>query len=196
MRNAKSWRTSLIIAVIVALASALLTGLHSTHSYTASTPHSLTPSTATSTSYAGATAPELATASCHMHGLLPDPICTPGSTNPAVTQATINQTICVPGYTKTIRPPASYTDQLKAQQMTEYDFTDSIHAHEEDHLISLELGGAPSDPKNLWPEPHASPNAKDMVEDTLHTAVCNNRLSLQAAQQRIATDWTTATQGL
>jgi hypothetical protein len=24
--------------------------------------------------------------------------------------------------------------------------------YEEDHLISLELGGAPRDPKNLWPQ--------------------------------------------
>lgn len=80
--------------------------------------------------------------------------------------------------------------------MQEYGFTDSIHAHEEDHLISLELGGSPTDPKNLWPEPHASPNAKDKVEDELHTAVCDGRVSLQDAQHRIATDWTTAINGL
>lgn len=80
--------------------------------------------------------------------------------------------------------------------MVDYGFTDSIRNHEEDHLISLELGGAPADPKNLWPEPHASPNAKDKVEDFLHTAVCSNKITLQEAQQRIATNWTTAKQGL
>lgn len=42
-------------------------------------------------------------------GDLPDPQLTPGVTNPDVTQATIDKTICVPGWTKTIRPPASYT---------------------------------------------------------------------------------------
>lgn len=78
--------------------------------------------------------------------------------------------------------------------MTAYGFTDSIHSHEEDHLISLELGGAPSDPANLWPEPHASPNPKDKVENFLHAAVCAGKISLADAQHRIATNWTTAEQ--
>lgn len=131
-----------------------------------------------------------------MRGVLPDPACTPGVVNPDVTQANISQTICVQGYTKTIRPSVEYTDKLKQEQMTAYGFTDSIRSHEEDHLISLELGGSPSDPKNLWPEPHASPNDKDKVEDFLHSAVCDGRISLQDAQHRITTDWTTAEQGL
>ncbi|GAC1388399.1 MAG: hypothetical protein NVS1B7_8620 [Candidatus Saccharimonadales bacterium] len=131
-----------------------------------------------------------------MHGLLPDPNCTPGVINPNVTQANIAQTICVRGFTKTIRPPAGYTDQLKAQQMQAYGFTDNIHNHEEDHLISLELGGSLDDPKNLWPEPQASPNAKDKIENYLHTPICARRIALADAQHRIATDWTTAAQGL
>jgi hypothetical protein len=80
--------------------------------------------------------------------------------------------------------------------MNEYGFTDSIRAHEEDHLISLELGGDPTDPRNLWPEPDASPNPKDKIENYLHTAVCAGRISLHAAQVRIATDWTTAADGI
>src|SRR5258708_3844160 len=44
-------------------------------------------------------------AKCHINGVLPDSTCTPGSTNPNVTQANIQQTICVSGYTQTIRPP-------------------------------------------------------------------------------------------
>ena len=139
---------------------------------------------------------ELASASCHARGVLPDAICTPGAANPLVTQDNLAQTICVSGYTKTIRPPVSYTNNLKGQQMQEYGFTDNIHLHEEDHLISLELGGDPSDPKNLWPEPGQSPNPKDKVENALHSAVCSGRITLKEAQTRIATDWTTAEQGL
>jgi hypothetical protein len=146
-------------------------------------------------SLSGTTAPEQP-ASCHMIGQLPDTVCTPGVKNVNVTQATINQTICVSGYTKTIRPPASYTDTLKSQQMQQYGFTDSIHMHEEDHLISLELGGSPTDPKNLWPEPHASPNPKDKIENFLHAAVCAGRVSLADAQSRITTNWVNAEQGL
>lgn len=80
--------------------------------------------------------------------------------------------------------------------MTEYGFTDSPSEHEEDHLISLELGGDPTDPRNLWPEPGKSPNQKDKIENYLHAAVCAGRISLREAQVRIQTDWTTASDGL
>ena len=40
-----------------------------------------------------------------------------GALNPAVTQATIRTTICVSGWTATIRPPVSYTAPLKLAQM-------------------------------------------------------------------------------
>ncbi len=141
------------------------------------------------------TAPEAADASCHMNGQLPDATCTPGATNPDVTQANLAQTICISGYTKTIRPSVTYTDKLKIQQMQAYGFTDSPRMHEEDHLVSLELGGSPTDPKNLWPEPGASPNPKDKIENFLHAAICSGKISLQDAQTRIAQNWTTAEQG-
>jgi hypothetical protein len=129
---------------------------------------------------------------CVAVGLLPDPKCTPGSTYSRVTQANIQTTICKAGWTATIRPPVSYTSKLKRQQMTQYGFTDSISNHEEDHLIPLELAGNPADPKNLWPEPDASPNRKDAVENELRRRVCSGRMTLKDAQQRIARDWTTS----
>ena len=177
----------------IILVSAIIIGFISVHAYvtshhTVGSPVAATPTTANST------VSETASAPCHMRDVLPDPACTPGVIDPAVTQATISTTICVSGYTKTVRPSASYTGKLKYQQMTAYGFTDSIHSHEEDHLISLELGGAPSDPANLWPEPHASPNPKDKVENYLHAAVCAGKISLADAQHRIATNWTTAEQ--
>ena len=79
--------------------------------------------------------------------------------------------------------------------MAQYGFTDSPSNYEYDHLISVQLGGAPADPKNLWPEPDASPNDKDAVENQLHDLVCEGRMSLSTAQQRIVTDWTTALSG-
>lgn len=147
-------------------------------------------------STAPATAPESPNAECHMNGQLPDANCTPGAVNPNVTQDNISQTICIEGYTKTIRPTSTYTNQLKQQQMKAYGFNDSIKMHEEDHLISLELGGSPDDPKNLWPEPGASPNPKDKVENFLHSAICAGKIQLQDAQTRISKDWTKAEQGL
>lgn len=116
---------------------------------------------------------------------LPDPICTPGATRPAPLSE-----ICPIAKTKAVRPPVSYTGALKRQQMVAYGFTDSPSAHEEDHLVPLELLGAPSDPKNLWPQPQdRQPNDKDGLENYLHAQVCASRLSLAEAQHQIASDW-------
>nr|WP_329460987.1 hypothetical protein [Streptomyces sp. NBC_01431] len=113
---------------------------------------------------------------------------------------TLKTTICQSGYTSTIRPPASITDPEKRANAKSYGYTGSLHDAEEDHLISLELGGDPNDPHNLWVEPPspghkagAGPNnPKDSVESKLHTAICSGKASLAAAQNAIATDWTTA----
>ena len=121
--------------------------------------------------------------------MLPDPSCTPGATNSSVTQANIDQTICRSGWTATVRPPESYTEPLKYQQMAAYGDTGSAREFEEDHLISLELGGSPTSPENLWPEPGASPNPKDSVENAAKRAVCDGQMTLAAAQHAIATNW-------
>jgi len=80
------------------------------------------------------------------HGIVADPRRTPGVLNPDVTQANIRSTICRHGWTSTIRPPESYTNALKQRQMRAYRETGSMSAYQEDHFISLELGGSPTDP--------------------------------------------------
>ena len=138
--------------------------------------------------------PQPAPGACHAtgHGLYssPDRHCSPGALNPAVKQSTIDQTICVSGYTKTIRPPESVTNREKLASMAAYGDTGrSPHDFEYDHIVSLELGGAVNDPRNLWPEPGASPNPKDSVEDHLHSLVCDGQMPLAKAQHIIATGW-------
>ena len=135
-------------------------------------------------------------ASCHSRGDLQDSACTPGVVSPLVTQANIKSTICVSGYTEMIRrqfAPVSYTDALKAQQISEYGYADTKLAdYEEDHLVSLELGGHPNDPRNLWPEFPHSPNPKDSVEGKLKRLICSGKVELIDAQLAIATNWKTA----
>jgi hypothetical protein len=130
---------------------------------------------------------------CKINGVLQDPTCTPGVISPLVTQANIQQTICSSGYSTKIRSqyaPVSYTGALKTLQIKEYGYTDTNPAgYEEDHLISLELGGHPNDPRNLWPEPGASPNPKDAIENLLHQRVCAGQISLADAQRAISTNW-------
>lgn len=139
---------------------------------------------------------EAANAQCHVvSNDLPDATCTPGATDQRVTQADIKQTICVSGYTKTVRPSSSITGAMKLVSMGQYGFTDSPSHYEYDHLISLELGGAPLDAKNLWSEPGASPNPKDKIENKLHSLVCSGAMTLVEAQSRITTNWTTALSG-
>jgi hypothetical protein len=124
---------------------------------------------------------------------LPDSSLTPGAINPEVTQENIHQTVCVKGYTKTIRPPAHYTNKLEKQQLKQYGYADRNPKHyEEDHLIALSIGGAPDDPRNLWPEPRNSEwNAKkkDQLEFVLYKMVCRQEISLAEAQHEMATNW-------
>lgn len=122
---------------------------------------------------------------------LPNPKYTPGSTSAAVTQANIHSTICVAGYTATVRPPSSYTTALKQRQLASYYAGNCAVGQpcEEDHLISLELGGNPTDEKNLWPEPNYG--SKDACENRLKNQVCAGTLTLKAAQQGISGNWKT-----
>ena len=112
------------------------------------------------------------------------PTLTPGMLNPAVTQDTIDATICTHGWTATVRPPTSYTSALKKRQMAEYGVAGSAGAYQEDHLISLELGGDPTDPRNLWPEPYPRASQVDRIENELNAQVCSGSLTLDEAQRR------------
>src|SRR5438093_1328924 len=93
--------------------------------------------------------------------LYPKYATTPGTTNPDVHQDNINDTICKSGWTATVRPSSSYTNKLKKTQLAELKWKDKNPSHyEQDHFISLELGGHPRDPKTLWPEMWSTPAQK------------------------------------
>lgn len=111
--------------------------------------------------------------------------------------------------TTLIRPPTSYTAPLKLKSMIQYgdiipdpNATCMVHSnnskcYEFDHLISLELGGSPVSPQNLWPEPYLTKingkimgaRQKDKVENYLHDIVCKGKLTLEESQSRIVNDW-------
>jgi len=129
--------------------------------------------------------------------IYPNRVLTPGLANPEITQDNIQVTICGHYWsTKSVRPPAGYTNRLKIEQIQEYGDQDTDpRDYEEDHLIPLELGGDPWSPQNLWPEPYVASipeggaRFKDHVENYLHERVCAGGISLPTAQQEIATDW-------
>lgn len=121
---------------------------------------------------------------------------TPGAINPDVTQDNIQQTVCVKGFTKTIRPPASYTNKLKKRQIRQYGYDNRNPKHYEvDSLIALSIGGAPHDPRNLWPEPRKSEwgaRKNDQLELVMYKMVCANEISLAEAQQAMGANWIVA----
>jgi hypothetical protein len=113
-----------------------------------------------------------------------------GRTNPAVTQATVHSTICVSGYTATIRPPWSVTSKVKAEMAAEQHVAvaDVIL----DHVVPLEGGGAPgslTDHRNFMLQPRAQSYVKDRLEDEMRDDICSGRVLLHTAQVAMADGW-------
>jgi hypothetical protein len=159
-----------------------------------------------------------------IEAIYPDRDRTPGAPNAEITQDNIADNLCSKSWSTTmVRPPTSYTNPLKLKQLKEYDDTvsdedaacmagsDNPKCYEEDHLISLENGGDPRDPQNLWPEPYYTTvggqtmgaRQKDTVEGFIHDEICyaipnskkNSRIpahssiTLARGQEILATDW-------
>lgn len=126
---------------------------------------------------------------------LPDSSQTPGAFNSAVTQSTIHSTICVSGYTTTIRPKPNYTTDLKIKQLDSgYNVGGDTKKgdYEEDHLVPLEIGGNPSSPLNLWPElwnGSVGAHIKDKLENRVHALICNGTITLAAGRAIFVTNW-------
>lgn len=120
----------------------------------------------------------------------------PGALNDDVTQSNIDQTICVPGWTATVRPSTSYSNGLKAKLLRDQGMPASYaRKYELDHFIPLALGGHPRKPENLWLEPwdgEWGARTKDRLEVKLKNLVCKGRLSLQRAQDEIRRNWIAA----
>jgi len=125
---------------------------------------------------------------------LPDPARTPGALNPSVTQANIRETICAPGYSKTVRPPAYYTSRLKKKQIRANGLPGGMHDYEEDHRVPICVGGDPNDPRNLWPQPREgrwNAAVKDELEGSVCRQVCRNEITLEQGRAIfLAPDWT------
>lgn len=128
-----------------------------------------------------------------MAGDLPDPRLTPGAIDQKITQSNIQTTVCIKGYTKTVRPPVYFTNSLKKKQIIEYGYDDTNPTHyEEDHLIPLSIGGSPDDPSNLWPQPRISEwdaSKKDVLELKIYKLVCDGVVPLDEARKAMSSNW-------
>lgn len=120
----------------------------------------------------------------------------PGVSNPAVNQENIHSTICVVGWTETIRPPVSYTNRVKVAQIKARNLPDkNLADYEEDHVENLGLGGHPTDIGNLQPQLYAGicgARKKDVIETKLNRLVCSGKITLVEAQKEISQNWVAA----
>ena len=122
---------------------------------------------------------------------LPDAKLTPGKPDPTLT----TERLCAKGFsTKTVR---NVTIETRVAAFGGYGIVcknrtpTCAKEFELDHLVSLELGGS-NDVLNLWPEAHAGQwgaRVKDQLENKLHALVCAGTITLDEAQNGIATDW-------
>ena len=88
--------------------------------------------------------------------------------NPDVTPATLSQTICRAGYTKTVRPSTSFTNGIKMRLFREQakDSETEKASYELDHIVPLALGGHPRNLHNLALQPWEGPkNVSTILRD-------------------------------
>ena len=106
----------------------------------------------------------------------------PGVISPYVTQANLQETACVVGWTRRIRPSSSYTNRVKIVQMRELNMVGDANNYHEDHLVPLCVGGHPRDQRNLRPQPvkgRWTAAVKDQFEASVCRAVCRGDMTPQ-----------------
>jgi hypothetical protein len=113
--------------------------------------------------------------------------------NPDVRPDTINETICVVGYTKTVRPSTLYTNAIKKRQMLTLGIAwENAKDYQLDHTIALSLGGHPRALSNLKTLPLRGADGahrKDALSKRLQCLVCTGRVELAQAQADMYGDW-------
>jgi hypothetical protein len=113
--------------------------------------------------------------------------------NSSVNPHTIYQTICVHGWTKTVRPPVGFTNNIKRQMMMDIGVPqEGVSDITLDHKIPLALGGSPDNLANLMLQPDDESKDKDRVEVCLARAVCAGKVNLTVAQKAIWDNWKSA----
>lgn len=135
---------------------------------------------------------------------LPDHERTPGFSDPAITETTYRQILCRDENgnklhtTDERRPSSAYTTGLKKKQLSSWGYADkNLRDYEEDHLVSLELGGSDDSESNLWPEPYGGTwgaRIKDGLESELGRRIClgesdSEYISLSQARAAISGNW-------
>ncbi|MGF6374501.1 hypothetical protein [Paraburkholderia sp. 32] len=110
-----------------------------------------------------------------------------------VSQQSIGQTICRPGYAETVAPPfdelMAHKDRMLAARGID---ADDVAAFALDRRVPIMLGGSPDAPANLDLLPWSGPQGerrKARAAALLKRCVCEGKLSLAQAQAVIVGNW-------
>lgn len=115
-------------------------------------------------------------------GSRPDPACTTGPLNPAVTDP--KATICVPGWPLDARRSLAGATKVLVYDAYGVPAGDRGTKYVLDHLVPIEAGGAPDAFENLWPEEIADARRKDVVEGRARREICAGRTTVAAAAEQ------------
>lgn len=122
--------------------------------------------------------------------------CDRGVYNPEVTQETVGQTICVPGYAKAVRPPTNFTNRVKQVLLKRADREPAeVSKYKLDYIVPLALGGHPRKLENFaltLRDGASGARRKNRIEAKLQCLVCSDQVTLADAQREISTDWQAA----
>lgn len=116
-----------------------------------------------------------------------------------VTQHSIRETICQPGYASAVAPPfdelMAHKDRMLAERGIDADDGADFAL---DRRVPVVLGGSPNAPSNLGLLPWAGRQGerrKARAAVMLKRCVCEGKLSLAEAQAAIAGDWSVVYSG-
>jgi hypothetical protein len=98
--------------------------------------------------------------------------------------------LCTPGYSQRVRPPAEWTNAIKERscQKLGLDVASCMAEHELDHRDPIEDGGCPNCADNLWLQAWPEAKMKDEVENWTHRQLCLGTIGLEAVP-RIMEKW-------
>jgi hypothetical protein len=113
--------------------------------------------------------------------------------DPRVTQHSVGDTICRPGYVDMVSPPLdrmmAHRDALLQRHRIDPEDSDDYAL---DRHVPILLGGSPEAPANLDLLPwagHSGERRKDLLAVKLKRCVCAGKISLRAAQNLISGNW-------
>jgi hypothetical protein len=110
-----------------------------------------------------------------------------------VTQASVADTICKPGYADTVSPPMDALLERKNQLLAARGIDpEDGPGYALDRRVPVVLGGSPDAPGNLDLLPwggHRGERRKELLTAKLKRCVCTGKMSLSEAQAAIAGDW-------